>query len=363
SLVCARWRLAHPGEIFGNENGGLCWAFPLPPFGAVHVARVFPVSVSPAGVLAHTAESPNPAGRPQHAGKFFRWEQIETIVADGKKLRVNGGVFWRSDSVYAPAHIAKWLRELKALPEGERAARITRELAARFDPQAIAARREALVLSSRWLGVLCEMLFLYLFLLCPVTVWLRGWLPALWWMIPLLLAQTIGAAVLFVRAHRRLFPDAGDERFRLAIIFALAPAATIRAGDALARPLLENFHPLAVAKVLLDEKDFAAAARRGWRDVNFPLLPTCPIAGADASATEEWFRRAQQSPLETFLGATKLPAATWQAAPAASDPAHAKFCPRCEAQFTATAAACDACGGRALEPLPQGEAQHAGPFK
>jgi len=77
-------------------------------------------------------------------------------------------------------------------------------------------------------------------------------------------------------AHRALYPHAEDERFTHTLTIALAPTSALRAHDALSRPLVEMFHPLAVAKVLLPEGRFREFARPVLLDIRHPALPLCP---------------------------------------------------------------------------------------
>ena len=97
---------------------------------------------------------------------------------------------------------------------------------------------------------------------------------------------TTAAAVLFHRAHRALYPQAGDERFTHTLTILLAPMATMRAHDTLSRPLLAAFHPLALAKVFLPTNDFHDFARHVLLDLRHPALPVCSSAEPAAHAAE-----------------------------------------------------------------------------
>jgi hypothetical protein len=194
-------------------------------------------------------------------------------------------------------------------------------------------------------------LFLFLFVLCPLVIVVRGWLPALWFLVPALLAQTIAISVLFTRIHRHLFPGANEERFKLALICTLAPVSAIRALDLLSRPLLESFHPLTAAAVLLDRQDFERFARRVWRDLKFPRLPEAPAAPPAAVETAHAFHRQLTTAAESLLRTKGVDPESWLKPPPTTDPTHVRYCPRCEAQFTAAATRCAECGGRPLLDL------------
>ena len=46
-----RWRLAHPGELLGNQRGGFVFAPPLPPLGTVLTGNQYPLSLSAEAAL------------------------------------------------------------------------------------------------------------------------------------------------------------------------------------------------------------------------------------------------------------------------------------------------------------------------
>src|SRR5215470_3530859 len=82
-----------------------------------------------------------------------------------------------------------------------------------------------------------------------------------------LFALTFCSAFMFHRTHKAFFPEAADDRFTHFLITLLSPVTTIRARDALTRPLLEEFHPLAVAKVFCAEAIFSRFARHALLDL------------------------------------------------------------------------------------------------
>src|SRR4029453_19092560 len=103
-------------------------------------------------------------------------------------------------------------------------------------------------------------LFMLLFVAAPLAVSLAGvgqsWiallagLAALWLPIP----------VMFLVAHRRLYPGGGGELVSpFTTLLLLAPAA-IRACDRLWIDGVARFHPLAVARALLPAEDFRESA-------------------------------------------------------------------------------------------------------
>lgn len=351
ALIGRHFHLADPPEFLVNHRGNLHWLNPLPPFGSIYLARAFPLSVSAQGVLAYTADCLDPRGRPPHTGTFLRHEAMESVVAVEKKLLVNGAPLWASDSVHQPAALATWLRELKPLSAPRREEHIRARLRERFDLAAAQALRTDLAARLGLIQRLAIALFFFFFGVCPYTVWRFGWFPALWFLLPGLLALTGAITLRFVRTHRHFYPAASDDRFKLGGLTLLAPAVTIRAADLLTKPLWERFHPVTAAAGLLPREEFARFARHCWRDLRYPLLPLPVFPDAAAQETEQWFRAEQLLALETFLAEQKIPARELAIPLPPTDPSHTLHCPRCEAQFTAKATICADCGDRPLQPL------------
>ena len=131
----------------------------------------------------------------------------------------------------------------------------------------------------------------------------------------------------------------------------LAPPSAIRAPDLLARHLLENFHPLAVARVLCSPDRFKSFARQILLDLRYPLLPVCPTNEPEPVATEQWFRTARRKATEKFLQQAGLKPDELTVLPGPTEPANQSCCPRCGAQFVTPTGTCADCGGRPLEPF------------
>ena len=215
-------------------------------------------------------------------------------------------------------------------------------------------------LSTRWrdfqtrawsLRILSNGLFVYLFLVVAPLILRYGFGQFGLWLLAGMLAQTIPIAVLFRRAHMSLYPDAGEERLKPFVTMLLAPPAAIRAYDLLARHLLENFHPLAVARVLCSPNRFKSFARQALLDMRYPLLPVCPTNEPEPVATEQWFRTARRKAAEKFVQQAGLKPDELTVLPGPTEPANQSCCPRCGAQFVTRTGTCSDCGGRPLEPF------------
>lgn len=343
-----RWTLRHPGALAGNQRGGLVLAPPLPPLGTQFVASQYPLSLSPEGVLAFVATYPHPGPRIAAGGAFFRWADVRKVKAHGKKLRVNGTLFLTAASPGVARQLRNDLQQLAQQTAAERTESIHQILKRTFDAQAAAVRRDDFRHRSRPVRWLANLLVLYVFAVIPAAIWHFGFLRTWLGLLLGLLTLTLTTATLFYRAHRKLYPDAEDERFTHTLTIALAPSSAMRAHDALSRPLLENLHPLTAAQGLLGDDAFREFAQAVWRDVRHPALPNCPSNDPAAIATEQFFREAQRQALEGFLKVHRLNPHELCRAPQPTEAASRAYCPRCETQFATPDARCADCGGLAL---------------
>lgn len=344
-----RFRRLAVGDLVGNSRGGLAFLGPLPPFGEVHCGRPLPCALAPEGVCFAQTETLPGTPVATGTGRTVSWEEAKTIHADEKTLRIQGEVCWRADNVHAPHRLAATLRDMARMDAAARPKAILRELRRRLDPDEAAKALGEFRARIVWLNRLTDVLFFLLLLVSPVVVWRFGWMPALWVLVPAIYLLTGCIGELLRRNHRRLYPEARDERFKLALLGWLAPLVSIRAVALLSRPLLGDFHPLAVA-VSLEAEDAPALARSYWRDLKHPRIPSVPLEALPRTIVE-WHRSHQATEMAKVLESRGWKIAELEAAPTKNDPAHVRYCPRCEAQFVASAETCPECGGLPLVAL------------
>lgn len=343
-----RWRAVHPGTVLGNQHGGFVFAPPFPPLGTVLAGNPFPLSLSPEGVLAYVAPSVKPEWRPVQTGRFFRFADIRDTRAKGNRVLVNGELLLRVAPPRFALYIANCLRELNSLPIEKRADRIQAVFRGHFDIKAIETRRREFDERSRALRWAGNALFVYLFVAAPVVISYVG-LRASWIaLLAGLLALTTTSAILFRRAHLKLYPDAEEERFSQCLTILLSPVTAVRARDALSRPLLETFHPLAIAQVLCSPEEVRDTARQTLLETRFPAQPACPTTSPGAESTEQQSREVLLVVVETFLKENKIAPEELIKPPTPLDKSCLAYCPRCRTQFTAKEGTCADCGGLAL---------------
>lgn len=348
------WQARHPGNLLGNQNGGFIFAAPLPPLGTLLTASQFPLSLSPEGVLASVATNVNPGWRPPQSERFFRFAEIREVAARGRKLFINDELVLAASSTGLARQFAAKLQRLTKLPHTQREAAMSELTRAMLDAKAVEQRWSEFQKPARpvrWLG---NVMFVYLFLVAPGLIWQLGFKLSWLGLLIGLFALTTATSALFYRAHRALYPQAEDERFTHTLTILLAPMTTMRAHDALSRPLFETFHPLALAKFFLPTNDFRDFARRVLLDLRHPAQPVCSNADPAAHVTELHARTTLRQVAEGLLKQSGVEPDELCKPPARLDESCRAYCPRCRAQFTTASGTCADCGGLALEAFAQG---------
>lgn len=352
-----RWRLVAPSMWLGNQTGAIVLAQPLPPLGTLLCCNPWPLSISSEAVLAYVPPPVQTSKRSAQSGEFFRFEDIHTIEARGKKAVLNGALFLEAASPSLACRIVEKLKELQQVKRSGRGREIERLLKERFDTRAVEELWEDFRRSTTGLRFVCNLLFAYLFLIAPITIWLFGFGGTWPWLLAGMLGCTLTIATLFHLAHKRSYPSAEDERFSHFIIVLLSPASAVRACDLLARRLLESFHPLTVARVFCHRDEFSGLAREYLRELRYPALPLCPRPEPAALETEQYARSLALRALEKFLRQHQLQPEVLLEVPTANDSTSQAFCPRCLAQFTSPAGNCTDCGGVPLIRFPSAPAE------
>ena len=343
-----RWRVQHPTVAIGNHSGGFILAAPLPPLGSIFIANQLPFSLGPDGVLFFVSTNMNSGFRPVQSGRFLTWDEASQIRLDGKKLFLGKEKIYAAATTTLAIHLFTTLTTTAKHPANERESAIKQLLRDAMDVTRITEAKNDFHSRTKAIRWLTNLLFAHVFIVAPALISLIG-LQATWLgLVLVLLTLTVSIATLFHRAHRKFYPDAKEERFTHTLTTALAAATSIRAADIASRPLLERFHPLAVAKVLLDEETFRPLARRLLIDLRHPMLPTCPNQQSAAMSAEKFFRNSLMEITEAWLKENKVGVEELCCAPKPLDESCRAYCPRCEAQFTSTEHRCADCGGLAL---------------
>ncbi len=318
-------------------------ASPLPPLGGAAVCPPYPLMVSPEGASAWRLEGPPSESLGASAPPFLRFEEMMRIDLGETTIRIAGNAFVSSASPALARSVAHLLAELHRLGPKQRAARIEKELAARFDLRRVEQRVEQYRDASRGVRWSSNLIFLSLWVALPLLEWKPGLLLA--W--PLVLALTLPLLALTAlrlwRAHRRLYPELGEQRWRAVLTAGLSPLSAIRANDELLHPLLVEFDPMAVARYLCPDAAFRKLASESVRSLRFPTPGELPEEDSEHFPVRQWFAARQLAALERFLADEGVDLGTLLA-PERESERCMSYCPRCWGQYVAASGTCASCG-------------------
>jgi hypothetical protein len=335
-----RWALLR------NPEGGLLLGN-LTPWGQASICQQWPLSLSPQGVYAFVSQAFGTDGRPRHSERFIGYEDIQRVESQGLDLLVNGVTFARLAVPSFARLLAQTIRRLAAMPEGERGPAIEAALARHLDAAGVQERLEQFHRLSADLQLTCSLLFFLVLLLPPLLVGVGSDFP-----LGALFACYFGLALLailqFREAHRVLYPEETLDRWKHMLMMLVSPADVMHARDKLARPLLGDFSPLAVARIVGVPADFQDFAGDIWRDLEYPLLPACPAVDAGPRETEAWFRQQIRAQLGQFLAGAGVKLDELLKPPAPDAASSRSYCPRCLGQYVLASGTCADCGGRPL---------------
>lgn len=336
--------------------------FLIPPLpgAATLIGEELHASLSPEGLANWPSGSASrPPPLPERIA-VFRWEDIQKIEDRAGWLHVNGHRFAPAASGLTARVLRELAHELAPLPPAGRAARLARWHAGRFCIARLRRRVRSALVRSRGLAFLntvqvvaAAAVSAYLLLDGPNRVppalrdALADALPAF---LIAYAALHLAALALFFTVHRRLYPQAGQERGSALFTALLVPPQALRLRLHLTARLAADQHPLAVALACARPDATRELAAATVRDLRWPLL------AQNLPASIERQVRASAALLEPVVLAAlarqpvPLVPADLLAPPERESAETCAYCPRCGDQFTRLDAHC--APGVALIPFP-----------
>jgi len=327
------------GIRFGKHKVFLLNPF-LPLSGAI-VCELFPSVGSSSGASPAPSNSSRHGEASDKRAIFLSAQEKQQVQSTAKEVRSSGHVLFVTHSEAYAYFLAGVLDRVCKRSAQDRDRAFKREFEKMFDTQKIALRLEEYQARTAFLRTACILLFVFLFLLAPVLIRLRG-LERIW---PILLAYLIWSLAWigwsFLRAHRALYPEQKEGRWQQVMVLALSPFSAIRANDVLLRDLFCAFHPVAVGHVLLSKKESRVLAERNLRQSLFRRE-------GGATSSDAAMRRA----LESFLMKIGMPPEELLNAPLRESENCQTYCPLCLAQFLIAEGECPDCGDVPLKKFP-----------
>jgi hypothetical protein len=331
-----RWRLAVPPSWLGNSNGGILFLNPVPPAGRIFQSHLLPISISPSGICAYNLQTlPSEARSPTQTGQFLPFNKINTAATEGVYLVVNNEKFAKCATPRQAKMLAQLIRELVKASTTKRERIVRTWMQRQFAVDDAAARLEEGKRLIEPVQELSLILFLFLFVFTPAMMSLFDLMSLI---IPAAVVMVILAVltgIMFYRAHKRLYPGEGSERFENVVKMILCPPVSIRAADVLSRNLLSDYSPVVLASLLAasGEQQFVRAF---VLDLRHPLRHE--ISDKNAEKTMRWAVDEQLN----ILKPEDL------AAPAVREKDSISYCPRCRCQYVVSETDCPDCPGVAL---------------
>jgi len=316
----------------------------LPYVGAVFVEPPsFMVRRDSAGELLGIEPLLSPAGGTRQACSF---DVPHKFTAEETKIILDGSPFLSVQSEEEARRLVSFLEKLGLAPPKRRSALLEKYYRNMFSIEAIDKRLEEYSRGTEMLHIACFYLFLFVFLLAPALVFFRG-LHLLW---PILLAYLVVSSWLILwlyrRSYRRLYPLKREGNVPHMIGIALSPFAAIRANDSLAANLLTGFHPVAVARRTLSEKEFLEFAGLELRKMKY------------LSSDEALLQF-----LVEFLTLEQVDLGALLAPPVLESRLSQSFCPVCQTQYVIDTGVCQDCGKIALKPFSENNREAREPSK
>jgi hypothetical protein len=157
---------------------------------------------------------------------------------------------------------------------------------------------------------------------------------------------------VYRRAHKRLYPDADEDRFTQSLMILLSPPLATRGLERLGRPLLETWHPLALATTFGRKEEATQLSRRILKELTYPRPSIHTVHASQVAEIERTWRELQAKPLRQLLRAENIDPEVLLKPPIRLEECCRSYCPRCDTQFTTATGECPDCGGVPLQPLP-----------
>jgi hypothetical protein len=305
----------------------------LPHVSAVYTHRIpFVVRLDSNGRLQ--ALEPLAPDAPASAAALS-FEEPREITACSKEVLVGDRKFASLSTESSAREVAALLNKLQNAGRSDRVELLEKYFREKFAAQPIADQLERFSRNTGFLATACFALFVFIFALGPAVIFRLG-LARTWF--PLLLYLIFAVASIlwaFARAYRRVYCREKGWPLQQLLAMALSPFAAIRASDLLAAELLENSHPVAVARRLLPEEDFRDFAGAELRKVRY-LHGDVFLA----RVFEEFLARHAVDP-EPLLRAPQRESLSAQT-----------YCPVCLTQYLISGGVCRDCDGTQLVAFP-----------
>jgi hypothetical protein len=325
------------GRRFTLKRSGLRWAGLLPT-ALTFSAHRLSIGLTSRGLYLPICRELSRAGRFRRGSFSFRpYEEISAVETESRSVRIDGTVVVKLPSTAHAAVLVERIGRLRGLAAEERRHRIEGWLEQAVDLEAMGARRAAFRRFTPLLIPLSGSLFVASFLLLPTGLYVErlpaARLPVLLWFLLLNYGVLVVATAQVASRLRRAGLLRSWEGLAPLI---LAPPSAMRARVKLARDLLYEFDPLALAAALLPQPRFVELARAELFGAGGALS-----ASPEPAWQEFWQDRSRQ--LRLLLEAMDMEEADLLAAPERRDSSAVSWCPLCGGEYREGFRICEGC--------------------
>lgn len=283
SLSGKSWKIAKPSASLEIAHSSPIFLFPFPPLGMLIPTHLPQIAFSPEGVSSYVAESENaPLDRND---AYYRYEQIESLKIRGQEILINGRLFVRAYSTAEAKEATEFIERIKGSRIKDREGLILDRISGLFKDSLVKSKVEGFIKKTVWLSMISNLLWAYLIIGIPVGIYIYGFSRIVLYLLAIVLLFHLAIVGMTFQTYWKI---RGRRDFSLFLRLLASPFNSIRATDLLAKELLAEYHPFAVAAALLARERFLAYARRSRARVRHPLYD--PDMSKAARDTDQWFK-------------------------------------------------------------------------
>lgn len=349
SFTGRHWRLFLFNKYFGNDNGGLFFANPLPPLGKVYLCSLLPVSFSGTQVCSQISQTLTDNIKIEKKVKLIKYDEIKSVSTIDKDVFINEDMFIKCSTTIQTIFIRDILLKLISLNDEQRENEIKRIVQETFDVEKAREKIKTYNDKSYTLRICCNLLFVYIFLIVPVLVYFYGTITLFIVLLALMYLFSISVSIIFYFIHKIFYSAQKSERIIDMVKMIIFPPTAVRANDLLSLNLLANYHPLAVGQVLFDKFNFENIAKKTLIDLKNPIIND--FENEQVDLTNKWHRSNLENIVTAFLHNNSVDIKNLLTAPSPEDVSCKAYCPRCEAQYTVQRGICSECSNISLLPF------------
>ncbi len=342
SMYGARFSVKYPSTVIGNKRGGLIMSNPFSPLGFVFVSNPIQFSLNKNGVISFVSNCLSASEVPSQSKCLFSWSEINKIEKISNEIFINGKLFLKHRSSSLINQWANLISVINNLSTDSRERYIKEYLESSLNTKKIKLIKTEFFKKSRYLIILCNFIWFYIFLISPLFVLCFGFTNIVINIFLIYAFLHILTIFKFISTKRRLDLNWSQRDFLSNLFKVLVfPPAIIRAYDSFTTNLFDGFHPIALGYVFLSKYDFQKLAKELILDLKYPIILD-ELDEKDKPIVQD-FNRIQVESINSFLKENLYEMNDIIAHSFSNDDNAKSFCPRCHAEFTIEQGICSDC--------------------